>query len=163
MVGGEERRSPIGDTIDSRNAISIGEWGIGRNLSIETSLLGTPKWSRIIELTRADGTERGIVTTRSPFGNIMISEIFRGRGLEFKYPDFPQRLRSVLPFHKDLVVVHAHPITPEDSERLAVIPISDGDTAAFLQSHYKAAVMLDGKGIHMLTRDQFFSADERHE
>lgn len=125
---------------------------------IDSKILGTEKWGQIIQETKIDSKERGMmVSIRGE--KTYISDIFTGlsekqdggNNAEIFTPLFPHGLKSLLPGMKDVLFVHSHPM-PKELDHIQTTIFSDADIANFINCEDRASVMIDRGGAHILVR-----------
>lgn len=162
----ETAEKPYAEVIsqDRLKSLSESEWGLGRNLRIQDSILAQDKWQEMLNATQADGDEKKI----SIFWDgksLSSSEIINGSGIIdektrrthqlYKFPSIRHALRQIFVPGKELVKIHTHP-KPKELDHLLTTPFTDPDINGFLDSTSKAAVMIDTGGVHMLARVPHF-------
>jgi hypothetical protein len=136
----------------------------GKILTVEANLVAAEDWQRLVDLTQADQRERGIAIGRRGT-KLLHSGIIEGSGKETDYydnpaavleptfpvPMLPFGLKGLLPKVEKIAILHTHPMPPEINHVKTTV-ISDKDIYAFLHTGYRAMLMADRGGAHLLTR-----------
>ena len=141
--------------------------GHAPSICVDASILATDVWEEFVDATQSDYFERGVAIARhSKTGKISRSKIHQWHyelpdegeepeavENECPVPMFPFGvIRSLLsPRMREDVYLHTHPMPPV-LDHLKTNPISDKDLQAFSGSNYKAFVILDRGGAHLLAR-----------
>lgn len=134
------------------------------SILVAADVLATDQWQELVNVTQADFRERGLVVGRhSSKHQLVRSKIIKGRGqtrtnssgrpteAALVVPILPFGIRSISPRIKASVAIHTHPMPPE-VDHIQTSTISDKDIDTFSRSSYKAMVMLDRGGAHLVAR-----------
>ncbi len=134
------------------------------SILVAADVLATDQWQKLVNLTQADLLERGLVVGRhSSTHQLVSSKTIKGYGqaqtnsydrateAALAVPILPFGIRSISPRIKASVAIHTHPMPPE-VDHIQTSIISDKDIATFSRSRYKAMVMLDRGGAHLVAR-----------
>lgn len=125
-------------------------------IRIESNLVAQDLWPEMLEQTKKDGYERGVVVFKKG-DKIIKSRIFEGRMTEdnagsISEPFFVHGIRRpFLPRPKDIAFVHTHSMPP-DMDHLKTTIISAKDINTFASSSYNVVVAIDRGGVHMLAK-----------
>lgn len=160
----ETAEKPYAEVIseDRLKSLSESEWGLGRNLRIQGSILAQDKWQEMLDASQKDGLERGL-TVAFDGKNIFTSKVATGTR-DSILPEFsPRGIRSVFSRkEKNLVSLHTHPMPPE-LDHIQTVPVSDKDVNLFINSVFKTVVTIDRGGIHMLAKTPYSAVSNLQE
>lgn len=124
-------------------------------IKVEGGLIASHLWQKMIDETKQDGLERGvIVSTRN--NKILTSSVFKedttnGVQGEINAPLLPHGIRSLLPGTQNMAFIHTHPM-PQDMDHVKTSLFSGTDIDGFKIPLFRTLLMLDGRGVHMLLR-----------
>ena len=133
------------------------------SIRVAARLLGANRWEEMIQATQHDLKERGLVVARKRNGNLDENEIFISEETEAQKSieiPFSQVLKSLVPGRSNLTFVHTHAMPPT-VDHLRTTVFSDLDLQGLLETDYRALVMLDRGGAHLLVPVSKFARSRR--
>ncbi len=129
------------------------------SIQVAADVLGTNQWEEMVHQTQSDLRERGLIIARKRNGSCTESKVFSSEGPEAeKSIEIPlsQVLKSLVPGRSNLTFIHTHPMPPS-VDHLHTTVFSDEDLQEFLKTDFKALVMLDRGGAHLVVPTSGFA------
>ncbi len=126
-----------------------------REITVAAQNIALPNWHEMLALTESDNAERGLIVFQDPKNNFHQSEVFKGETTSITAADIPIGIKNILRRYKKVVYIHTHPM--KALEHLSTTLPSDQDIQSFANSGSGAFIILDAKGVHLLTHIKFYN------
>ena len=126
-----------------------------KEITVSAQNIALPSWHEMLTLTESDNAERGLIVFQDTKNNFHQGKIFKGEATSITTTDIPIGIKDVLRRYKRAVIVHTHNM--KDLEHLSTTLPSDHDIHSFAYFKNSAFIILDAKGVHMLTHIKLFN------